>query len=231
MIRLAVVLGGLLLGVAPTPARGGEWQYALIFGAQPSPKRIKYSHTWGTFVRVVQDDANPADVQLFAHTISFYPADLDVRPLAVTPEPGVNLDLNSTLALMRRNNAETTVWGPFLMRPEVYQRSLEVWSRIGSGAIEYRAIDSFRKEVVTDCIHAVTAVDPDYGRGHYPLIRVGKSASRYIARQVVKRIDPDRTLPDQTWLIDALRLNRPSVEVILPSQIPQRRGIFALGRD
>ena len=231
MIRLAVVLGGLLPGFVPGLARGDDRHYVLIFGAQPTPKKIRYSHTWATFVRVIQDDANPANVQLFAHTISFYPADLEVRPFAAKSEPGVNLDLAATLALMRQNNAGTTVWGPFLMRPKVYQRSLEVWSKMESGAIEYRAMDTFRKEVVSDCIHAVTAVDPEYGRGHYPLTRVGKSASRYIARQVVERGNPIRTYPDQPWLIEALGLNQPWVEVILPSQMPQRRGILALGRD
>ncbi len=73
----------------------------------------------------------------------------------------------------------------------------------------------------------MTAVDPDFGRGHYPLIRTGKSASRYIARQIVKRADPDRVQPDQAWLISALGLDRHPVEVILPSQIPQRRSILA----
>ena len=231
MIRLGPILVGLLVGLAANLAKGGESEYVLIFGAQPTPKRIKYSHTWATFIRVIQDEADPAQVQLVTHTISFYPADLEVRPLAARSEPGVNLDLAATLALMRRNHAATTVWGPFRMRPGIYQRSLEVWSRIQSGAIEYRAIDTFRKEVVSDCIHAVTAVDPDYGRGHYPLIRVGKSASRYIARQVVKRTDPDRSLPDQAWLLDALGLTAQPIEVILPSQIPRRRGILCLDRD
>lgn len=223
---LAVVMVGLCLAFTPARTRGDERHFVLVFGAQPQPKVIKYSHTWATFVRVVDDAAAPGGVQLFAHTLSFYPASLNVRPLALHSEPGANLDLPTTLALMRQNNARTTVWGPFLMRPPVYQKSLEIWAQFSSGAIDYRAIDTFARDV-DDCIHAVTAVDPDYGRGHYPLIRVGKSASRYIARQVVKRIDPDRALPDQTWLIAALGLNRPDIEVILPSAIPQRRSILA----
>ena len=228
---LVMTLGGALGTIAPRSTWGDDRQYVLIFGAQPTPKRIKYSHTWATFVRVIQDDADPSHAQLFAHTISFYPADLEVRPFALTTEPGVNLDLPTTLALMRHNQASTTVWGPFLMRPEVYQRSLEVWSLTASGAVEYRAIDTIRNQFIADCIHSVTAVDPDYGRAHYPLIRVGKAASRYIAHQIVKRTDPERIKPDQTWLIAALGLDQHPIEVILPSQIPQRRGIWCLGRD
>ncbi len=221
---LAVVLMGWF---APTRAQADEHYYVLIFGAQPTPKRIKYAHTWATFVRVVDDPTAASGFQLFTHTISFYPAAIRVRPLALKAEPGIVLDLEQTLALMRQNGAETTVWGPFLMRPAVYQKSVEVWNQFRSGVIDYRAIDNFNQEV-DDCIHAVTSVDPDYGRGHYPLIRVGKSASRYIAHQVVRRVDPDRHLPDQTWLIAALGLLRPDVEVILPSQFSQRRGLLGL---
>ena len=223
---LAVLLIGCWWGSAPGRALGDERHFVLIFGAQPKPKVIRYSHTWATFVRVVDDPAAPGGAQLFAHTLSFYPATLDVRPLALRAEPGVNLDLDTTLALMRQNNAGVTAWGPFPMRPQVYQKSVEVWTQFSSGIVDYRAIDTFNRNV-DDCIHAVTAVDPDYGRGHYPLTRVGKSASRYIARQVVKRIDPDRQMPDQAWLIAALGLDRPEVEVILPSQLPIRRGILA----
>ena len=217
----------LTLGIAPGRWAAAESHYVLIFGAQPSPKIIKDSHTWATFVRVIGEGSDPAGYQIFAHTISFVPATLQVRTFALQAEPGANLDLEGTLAYARDKGASVTVWGPFLIRPAVYQRSLEVWSLVGSGAVEYRAIDTLRNQFIADCIHAVTAVDPDFGRGHYPLIRTGKSASRYIARQIVKRRDPDRILPDQPWLIAALGLNRHPIEVILPSQIPQRRSILA----
>ena len=232
MGRLGTILARwlLILG-APGSCWGVETHCVFIFGAQPTPKVIKDSHSWATFVRVVGEGSDPASYQVFAHTISFVPATLQVRTLALKPEPGANLDLVGSLAYARTKNASVTAWGPFLMRPEVYQKSLEVWSQISRGAVEYRAIDTLRDTVVADCIHAITAVDPDFGRGHYPLIRTGKSASRYIARQIVKRVDPDRTLPDQTWLIAALGLDRHPIEIILPSQIPQHRGILNLRGD
>jgi hypothetical protein len=33
----------------------------------------------------------------------------------------------------------------------------------------------------------VAAIDPVFGRGHYPLIRIGKPVSRFIARQMMTR--------------------------------------------
>lgn len=217
----------LMLGLFPGRSTAAESHYVLIFGAQPTPKVIKDSHTWATFVRAVGEGTDPAGYRVFAHTISFVPETEQVRTFALRPEPGKNLDLAGTLGYARDHGAGVTAWGPFLIRPEVYARSLDVWALVGSGAVEYRAIDTIRNSFIADCIHAVTSVDPRFGRGHYPLIRTGKSASRYIARQIVRRTDPDRVLPDQAWLIGALGLDRHPVEVIFPSQIPIRRGILA----
>jgi hypothetical protein len=50
---------------------------------------------------------------------------------------------------------------------------------------EYRAISTPRNLRVSDCIQAVAACDLVFGRGHYPMILVGKPASRFTARQVM----------------------------------------------
>jgi hypothetical protein len=104
------------------------------------------------------------------------------------PEPGVNLDLYQTLRAVHSDGESVTMRGPFVVGPEVYQKSLWVRSIIASGAPRYRATSGPGNQLVSDCIHAVAAVDPDFGRGHYPPIRIGKPASRYIARQIMTRI-------------------------------------------
>ena len=91
---------------------------------------------------------------------------------------------------------------------------------------QYRAISTPRNLLVSDCIHAVAAVDPVFGRGHYPLIRVGKPASRYIARQVMTRSAFDQDQTDASWLIPSLGLGRYPIEVIPPEQIPRRNCLF-----
>jgi hypothetical protein len=72
------------------------------------------------------------------------------------------------------------------------------------------------------CIHAVAAVDPIFGRGHYPLIRIGKPASRYIARQMMTRSVFDQWQGDNSWLIPRLGLDRYPIEFVPPQQLPKQ---------
>ena len=59
-------------------------------------------------------------------------------------------------------------------------------------------------------------------RGHYPLVRVGQPASRYVARQVMTRSVFDQWEGDNSWLIRRLGLDRYPIEVVLPQQILKR---------
>ena len=93
---------------------------------------------------------------------------------------------------------------------------------IASGAPRYRAIDTAQDLLISDCIHAVAAVDPDFGRGHYPLIRIGKPASRFISRQIVTRSPFDQAAYDNSWLTPRLGLDRYPIEIVPPQRIPRR---------
>src|SRR4051794_7833216 len=174
-LRWAAVIPVVLSAGA---ARGEERYYAMIFGSQSSPKLLRYTHTWATFIRVVGEGNDPGGYQVYQHTISWLPASLNVRTWSPVPEKGVNLDLGPTIDAVLKNGEHVTMWGPFEMLPEVYERSLRVKAILDSGVAEYRAISTPRNLLVSDCIHAVAAVVPVFGRGHYPLIRVGKPASR-----------------------------------------------------
>jgi hypothetical protein len=113
------------------------------------------------------------------------------------------------------------MWGPFRIHPLFYERSLQVKAILDSGAAEYRAISTPRNLLISDCIHAVAAVDPIFGRDHYPLIRIGKPASRNIARQIMTRSVYDQWQGDNSWLIPRLGLDRYPIEFVSPQQIPK----------
>lgn len=214
--------GLILVVLSPGAARGEDRYYAMSFGSQSNPKLLRYTHTWATFVRVVGEGDDLRTYQVYPHTISWLPETLAVRTWAVLPEKGVNLDLYATLDAVARDRESVTMWGPFEMARPVYERSLRVKAILESGAAEYRAISTPRNLLVSDCIHAVAAVDPVFGRGHYPLIRIGKPASRFIAREVMTRSVFDQYQTDASWLIPWLGLDRYPIEVIPPQQIPKR---------
>lgn len=220
---------GLVLGSAGGTARGGEFYYVMIFGSQSSPKLLRYTHTWATFVRAVGEGPDPRDYAIRAHTISWLPRSLEVRVWRPWPEPGVNLDLDRTLRFVASKREHVTMWGPFVIDREIYDRSLGVLRIIASGAPQYRAISTQRDLLISDCIHAVAAVDPVFGRGHYPLIRVGEPASRYIARQIMTRgpargIEQERY--DNSWLIPRLGLDRYPMTIVPPQRIPRRNCVL-----
>lgn len=223
--RMAALFMALAI-LYPGPVRGAERYYSMVFGSQSSPKRLRYTHTWATFIRVVGEGDEPRGCQVYVHTISWLPATGDVRVLSPVPEQGVNLDLYATLDAVYRSNENVTMWGPFELAPQVYARSLEVKAMLESGAVRYRAISTARDPLVSDCIHAVAAIDPVFGRGHYPLIRIGNPASRFIARQVMTRSIFDQYRTEASWLIPTLGLDRYPIEVIAPQFIPKQGCLF-----
>jgi hypothetical protein len=222
----AAAAAAIILGLWASSARASERYYVLIFGSQSHPKLLKYTHTWATFVRAVGDASNPDGCTLYQHTISWLPQTLEVRVWSPFPEPGVNLDLYQTLQAVSAHNERVTLWGPFVITPEIYARSLQIYRIVNSGAVRYRAISTASNLLVSDCIHAVAAVDPVFGRGHYPLIRIGDPASRFLAREVVVRSIENRGIDqaafDNTWLIPRLGLDCYPIQLVTPQQIPQR---------
>lgn len=217
---VAVLLS--LLAWAPSQAEGSEHYYVIIFGSQSHPKLLRYTHTWATFIRAVGEGTDPANYALEHHTISWLPRTLQVRTWRLTPEPGVNLTLDQSLDTVRSNRERIVMWGPLSVDPVYYWRAIEVEQKLLSGQFVYRAIDGDVDLAISDCIHAVAAVDPVFGRRHYPLIRIGIPASRYIARQYMIRTSFDQWRDENAWLIPRLGLDREDIRVVPPQSIPKR---------
>jgi hypothetical protein len=227
-VRLLVVALAIQ-ALAMETTRAGEYHYVMVFGSQSVPKRLRYTHTWATFLKATGEGGDPNAYALESNTISWLPETLEVKVLRPWPEPGVNLDLHQTLRAVYAKGEDVTMWGPFLVREVIYEKSLEVQRIIASGAPRYRAISTPRNLLVSDCIHAVAAVDPDFGRRHYPLIRIGKPASRFIAHQIMMRSPAkgiEQELYDNSWLIPRLGLDRYPIEIIPPQRIPRRNCVL-----
>jgi len=202
-------------------ASADEYYFLAIFGSQSQPKRLKYTHTWATFIRAVGEGPDLNSYCVETNTISWLPRSLEVKVWSPWPEPGVNMDLHQTLQYVTANRESITMWGPFVCQKALWDRSLAVRDILEGGTAQYRAISTRVNLLIADCIHAVAAVDPIMGREHYPLLRVGKPASRYIAREIMQRSLYDQYQYDASWLIPRLALDPYQVQVVPPQAIPK----------
>lgn len=198
----------LFLLPAPTVCWAGERHYLLVFGAQSHPKLPRYTHTFATFVKVGDCSGAAAPPILQVYTISWLPQTLKVRPWRCQAEPGVNLDLETTLRWACANRMSVSEWGPYEIEEDFWQRSYNEYLKMQSGVYLYKAIDPFQRGArSTDCIHAVSDIDPLHSRFEYFFIRNGNSASRHL---VYVLLDRERVLADadgMSWLNTALGLD------------------------
>lgn len=126
--------------------------FVVVFGAETRPPRPKYSHSWAAFVR------RPAGCPPEVFTISWLPRAVELEPLAATPEPGTNFDLDTTFRIVLSQCEHVSAWGPYQVTPELYCLAARHKQRLESGAIEYKTIDLLYNPMrVSNCIHALTA--------------------------------------------------------------------------
>jgi hypothetical protein len=190
---------------------GGDRHYLLVFGAQTVPKLPRFTHTWVTFVRVGPPVPGRApDVE--HQSISWMPATLEIQPWRYTIEPGVNLDLDTSVRMALDHDERVSLWGPYEVPPGLYRKFLIQKSFVESGAIGYQCIDTVGEAARTgrgsNCIHAISDADSLFGRQAYPLTYFGDAASLHILRLLVARgavPDPDTT---HDWLIPVLHLDQ-----------------------
>jgi hypothetical protein len=192
----------------PTPPN--ERYYVFIFGSQSTPKTARFCHSWGTVVKVTDQPGGAAPI-IESQTISWYPATLTVRPWRFWVEDGTNLDLHTTIDLVRRHHERISMWGPYETWHGLYRRFMVQKQFMESGEVGYQCVDTVgeapRDGAGCDCIHAMSDMDPIFDRRRYPLKYFGEAASRNIVRQLRER--PILIHPDEThdWLISALGLD------------------------
>jgi hypothetical protein len=190
-------------------SRAGEDFYLLMFSAQRVPNDPDFTHCFATFVRATWPGNGPCPRNpcLEVHTISWLPANLAVRTLALLPERGRNFDLDTTIRFHMDNDTRVSMWGPYRIDPDLYCRALKEIALLQSGEVQYKTADHFRfSDHVCNCCHAISALADGQkfilgSRGW------GDSASEFILKEKLKPwvIDPDRSCP---WVASAIGLDR-----------------------
>jgi hypothetical protein len=205
-----------LLVVASAPSRAQEPDHAsyymTIFSAQADSRDPRRTHSFATFAKAIGTGDSTKDSPIEVHTISWMPQSLDIVILRRRPEPGVNLDLESSLRWAASKGSHVSIWGPYQIDKQLYDRAVQQEARLNNGLVLYKALDRrFRPGTASNCIHAVADLDIDSGLLHSGQGR-GDAASRQVA-QHLKRwiINPEQ---NHSWVASRLGLtdqpvNRP----------------------
>jgi hypothetical protein len=204
--RLWLVAAVVLLPVGH--ANAGDAYYVLVFGSQTTPARAKYSHSFATFVHVSWEGSSPCPVNpsLKAHTISWLPETLDIRVWALLPECGANFDLDSTIRYALDNNERVSLWGPYQIEPELYNRAMQQLGLLGSGQVRYKADDTaYKTDRVSNCIHAISSVAGGY-RLRVASPGWGETASYAVVRRYLPWVIDRNEV--HAWVGSALGLDR-----------------------
>ena len=207
---------------APAPAQEPDdaSYYMTIFSAQADSRDPRRTHCFATFVKAIGTGDSAKDSPIEIHTISWMPESLDIVVLRRRPEPGVNLDLESSVRWAESRNSRVSMWGPYQIKKELYDRAVEQEARLNSGLVLYKALDRrFRPGTASNCIHAVADLDIDNGLLHSGQGR-GDAASRQVAWHLHRWIiNSEQT---HTWVASRLGLNSEPA-----SRDPERPSLLA----
>jgi hypothetical protein len=182
-----------------------ESYYMTIFSAQADSRDPRRTHSFATFVKATGTGDAAKDSPIEIHTISWMPQSLEIVILCRRPEPGTNLDLESSLRWAASRNCRVSMWGPFQINKDLYDRAVKQEARLNSGQVLYKAIDRrFRPGTASNCIHAVADLDMENGLLHSGQGR-GEAASQLVAQHLNRWvINPEQ---NHTWVASRLGLN------------------------
>jgi hypothetical protein len=196
----------VLLTALTVPASGSEFYYVAVFGSQrPDVNNPNHTHCFATFIRATGDGPCAEGFQVQAWTISWLSESLRVQVLRLLPECGTNFDLHPTLRLALADGQRVSMWGPYQIQKELFDRAVCQVAHLRSGAERYKTLDIFRNsERVSNCIHALSGVISYRPRLHVGVPTYGESASYFITLKYRPwMIEPCRT---HDWLIGRLGL-------------------------
>ncbi len=185
--------------------------YLMVFGSENQLRQPKYTHTWASLVTVTYKAAGEKPCTRL-DTISWMPKTLEIKPERLKVEEGINLDLETSLKVSEKTDQIISMWGPYEVWSGFAKRFLAQKEFMESGKVGYQCIDTVGEAAKEgngcDCIHAITDMDPRYGRIRYPLAYYGEVASAQVVRRFMHSpviIDPPKT---HDWIIEEYDLKR-----------------------
>src|SRR6266404_628558 len=203
----------MLFVVARAPSRAqepGAAYYMTIFSAQAADSRDpRRTHSFATFVKTIGTGEPAKESSIDVHTISWMPQSLNIVVFRGKPEAGTNLDLPSSLRWAESRNCRVSMWGPFQIDKELYDRAIKQEARLNSGEVLYKALyRRFRPGIASNCIHAISDLDLANG-----LLNTGRGRGDVASSQVAEHLERWMINPKKThaWVASRLGLNDQTV--------------------
>ncbi len=197
---------------APGPVLGQDRYFVLVFASQSSPRIPRYTHTFATLIRIPERKAPQEPFCLQVFTISWLPESMEICPWRLLPEPGVNVDLISTLEWAFQSDQRVVMWGPYEVKEDYAHHFLEKRISLEQGKEKYRTIDPFFFRHVSNCIHAVKETDLGLNQSRDPLIRFGVASGRHIVTMLYRKRFVVPSGLDHSWIVPLLGLDGYPIE-------------------
>ncbi len=220
LIMRAVLIIALAILALPADAPAADLYFMTVYGAQrPVINRPKYTHTWATFIRLSGEGDDPRRYRAQAFTISWLPRTLEVRPLDLRAEPGINLNLQDTIAWCDKNRMDIAQFGPYQIEPELWLRAFRRFDRLERGELQYRASDLInapRFQEACNCIYAVLDNDNRDPAFRPVTLGFGDIGSAFVARRLAPSIiDRRSTYPWVSEMIGVRNYEAAGLAVLL----------------
>jgi hypothetical protein len=204
---VAAALGAPADPVAPVPPTIQTRYFFILYGGQSLPFKPKTAHTWATFVKTTPDAAGVIGAESF--TISWLPATGEVKPWKCRAETGKNFSIEETFAIATEQNDRVSMWGPFEIDATRYELAVIQRQFLESGAVRYRAIDSFTRNIwIEHCVHAVTYADPILKQIVQPVIQVGEPGTSRLAARYLRSGAFIGGAVTHDWVLQAIGADR-----------------------
>lgn len=178
---VAGVFACLSLLCLPAVSQAETYYFMTVFGSECHPPKPQCAHSFATIVKATGHGSDYSQYELEVHSISWLPETMDIKVWRMTPEPGDNFGLFETLDWAIEVGADIRQYGPFQITCDTYRRALHRISIMDQDLLQYQAVDPVLRTEISNCIHAISGIDPYDPRTRYPLIRIGHSASEHIA--------------------------------------------------
>lgn len=157
--------------------------FLFVFTSQSVPKIPKYTHTWAVMIYV------QAGIVVDVSTISWMPADLQIKPLKFSVEPGVNESYQDAIRrILIESRQRISLWGPYEAHPSLYERFIERKTFLESGKLGYQCVDCVGEAAVLgnggNCVHSLRPLH-GFALGDV-LEQSGDAAGEFITRAFVR---------------------------------------------